>query len=284
MWTDESFEDYKLLDATGGERLERWGRFTLIRPDPQVIWGEPRRHPGWKAADAAYTRSAAGGGSWSRHKLPESWNIRWKNIAFKVKPTGFKHTGLFPEQAANWTALDSLIKNAGRPLAVLNLFAYTGAATVVCAKAGAKVTHVDAAKGMVSWARENAALNGADARWIVDDCAAFVEREARRGNVYDGIVMDPPSYGRGPNGKPWKLEDDLYPFLQKTVSLLSGEPRFFFLNAYTTGLAPSVLGYLLKTLITPRFGGKAEAEELGLRAEATGLAIPSGATGRWINL
>ncbi|MDR1668391.1 MAG: class I SAM-dependent methyltransferase [Oscillospiraceae bacterium] len=282
MWKDEGWEEYTLLDATGGERLERWGRYTLIRPDPQVIWQEPRRHAGWRSADAVYTRSASGGGSWSRHSLPASWNIAWNNFTFKVKPTGFKHTGLFPEQAANWTALSSLIRSADRPLTVLNLFAYTGAATAVCAKAGAKVTHVDAAKGMVAWARENAALNGAEGRWIVDDCSAFVEREARRGNRYDGILMDPPSYGRAPGGKAWKLEDDLYPFLKKAAELLSGNPRFFFLNAYTAGLAPSVLRYLLEAVLVPRFGGRVEAEELGLRVAATGLMLPSGAVGRWM--
>ncbi len=282
MWTDENWEDYALLDATSGERLERWGKYTLIRPDPQVIWQEPRRHAGWRKADAVYTRSASGGGSWSRHTLPASWNVTWKDLTFKVKPTGFKHTGLFPEQATNWTALGGFIRSAAKAPNVLNLFAYTGAATVVCAKSGARVTHVDAAKGMVGWARENAAQNGADARWIVDDCNAFVEREVRRGNRYDGIIMDPPSYGRGPGGKAWKLEDDLYPFLQKAAGLLSSNPLFFFLNAYTTGLAPSALRYMLEAVLVPRFGGRVEAEELGLRVEATGLTLPSGATGRWM--
>jgi 23S rRNA (cytosine1962-C5)-methyltransferase len=277
MWTDNDFHDYALLDATCGERLERWGSHVLIRPDPQVIWREPRRHSGWKAADAIYSRNSSGGGSWSPNTLPASWNIRWNNLIFKVKPTGFKHTGLFPEQAANWAALAPL-----RVSSVLNLFAYTGAATVVCAKAGAKVTHVDAAKGMAAWSKENAALNSVEARYIVDDCKVFVERELRRGNRYDGIIMDPPSYGRGPGGQTWKLEDDLYGFVKNASGLLSENARFFFISSYTAGLAPSVLRYLLEALIVPRFGGKAEADELGLKVDATGLYLPCGAAGRWM--
>lgn len=268
------------MDAAGGERLERWGEHTLIRPDPQVIWHEPRRHARWKTADAMYTRSKNGGGAWSRNTLPESWNVAWRDLTFKVRPTGFKHTGLFPEQAANWAAMQGLIR--GEKLNILNLFAYTGAATAACAKAGAKVTHVDAAKGMVSWAKENSSLNGTEARWIVDDCDAFVERELRRGNRYEGILMDPPSYGRGTGGQVWKLEDNLYGFVKKAAELLGGDARFFFINTYTTGLAPSVLRYLLESLIVPRFGGKAEAGELGLRVGATGLYLPCGATGRWV--
>jgi 23S rRNA (cytosine1962-C5)-methyltransferase len=280
MWTDNDFSGYELLDAAGGERLERWGEHTLIRPDPQVIWHEPRRHARWKTADAMYTRSKNGGGAWSRNTLPESWNVAWRDLTFKVRPTGFKHTGLFPEQAANWAAMQGLIR--GEKLNILNLFAYTGAATAACAKAGAKVTHVDAAKGMVSWAKENSSLNGTEARWIVDDCDAFVERELRRGNRYEGILMDPPSYGRGTGGQVWKLEDNLYGFVKKAAELLGGDARFFFINTYTTGLAPSVLRYLLESLIVPRFGGKAEAGELGLRVGATGLYLPCGATGRWV--
>jgi 23S rRNA (cytosine1962-C5)-methyltransferase len=286
MWTDESFADYELLDATCGERLERWGRYTLIRPDPQVIWREPRRRKEWQKADAVYKRSVSGGGAWTQNGLPASWNIAWRDLTFKVKPTGFKHTGLFPEQAANWTALPSLVKRVpsadGGCFSVLNLFAYTGAATVVCAKAGAKVTHVDAAKGMVSWAKENCALNGAEARFIVDDCSVFVERELRRGNRYDGIIMDPPSYGRGSGGKVWKLEDSLYDLVKKAAGLLSKNAGFFIINSYTAGLAPSVLRYLLEALVVPGFGGRAEAEELGLRVSATGLYLPCGAAGRWI--
>lgn len=292
MWIDENFTDYELLDATRGERLELWGRRTLIRPDPQIIWQEPRRHKGWQNADAVYTRSGSGGGSWSANNLPASWNISWKDLTFKVKPTGFKHTGLFPEQAANWAAAAALLRMSGsghsggqaqRPLTVLNLFAYTGAATAACAKAGAKVTHVDAAKGMVSWAKENCSLNGVEARFIVDDCSVFAERELRRGNRYDGIIMDPPSYGRGAGGQVWKLEDDLYGLVRKCAGLLSENARFFFINSYTAGLAPSVLKYLLDALIVPRFGGRSEADELGLRVSATGLFLPCGATGRWIS-
>jgi 23S rRNA (cytosine1962-C5)-methyltransferase len=291
MWTDERFDDYELLDATRGERLERWGAHTLIRPDPQVIWHEPRRHKAWQKPDAVYTRSASGGGSWSRNTLPESWNVSWQGLTFKVRPTGFKHTGLFPEQAANWAAVSALISKAGsggsdgkpkRPLSVLNLFAYTGAATAACARAGAKVTHVDAAKGMVSWAKENCSLNGVEARFIIDDCNAFAERELRRGNRYDGILMDPPSYGRGPGGQVWKLEDDLYGFVQKCAGLLSENAVFFFISTYTSGLSPSVLRYLLDSLIVPRFGGRAEAGELGLKVSAAGLYLPCGAAGRWM--
>jgi 23S rRNA (cytosine1962-C5)-methyltransferase len=290
MWNDDSLTDYECLDATGGERLERWGGFVLVRPDPQVIWNEPRRHERWKNADAVYKRSKSGGGSWRQNNLPASWNISWRDLTFKVKPTGFKHTGLFPEQAANWTAADALLRIPGknsafektcRPLNILNLFAYTGAATVVCAKAGAKVTHVDAAKGIIAWAKENCALNGTEARFIVDDCNAFVERELRRGNRYDGIIMDPPSYGRGSGGQVWKLEENLYGFVKKAAGLLSEDARFFFINSYTTGLAPSVLKYLLDALIVPRFGGKTEADELGLKVRATGLYLPCGAAGRW---
>jgi 23S rRNA (cytosine1962-C5)-methyltransferase len=290
MWTNEDFDGYELLDAAGGERLERWGEYILIRPDPQVIWHEPRRHKRWNTPDARYTRSKNGGGAWSENTLPGSWNVSWTDLTFKVKPTGFKHTGLFPEQAANWEELRRLTVPevnsvacglSGPSFNVLNLFAYTGAATVACAKAGAKVTHVDAAKGMVSWAKENARLNGVEARWIVDDCDAFVERELRRGSRYQGILMDPPSYGRGAGGQIWKLEDNLYHLIKKTAGLLAGDAKFFFINAYTTGLAPSVLRYLLECLIVPKFGGKAEVGELGLRASATGLYLPCGATGRW---
>ncbi|MDR0292771.1 MAG: class I SAM-dependent methyltransferase [Oscillospiraceae bacterium] len=289
MWTDDGFNDYELLDATDGERLERWGGYILVRPDPQVIWREPRRHERWRNADAAYTRGRGGGGRWSQNTpLPASWTVSWRDLTFRVRPTGFKHTGLFPEQAANWAAVTELLRasgsGGGHPLNILNLFAYTGAATLVCARAGANVTHVDAAKGMVAWAKENCTGTGPPlrVRWIVDDCGAFVERELRRGSRYDGVWMDPPSYGRGPNGQVWKLEDSLYGLLQKTAGLLSENARFFFLNTYTAGLAPSVLRYLLEALVVPRFGGRVEADELGLRVGATGLVLPSGATGRWM--
>lgn len=285
MWIAHDFSDYALLDASGGNRLERWGGNILVRPDPQVIWQSPRSHPGWKKPDAVYTRHESGGGQWSKNKLPPAWDLHWRDLTFRVKPTGFKHTGLFPEQAVNWAAMQEIVQKrsrAGRPFTVLNLFAYTGGATVACAKAGAKVTHVDAARGMVAWAKENAALSGVEARWIVDDCAAFAAREGRRGNRYDGIILDPPSYGRGPNGQVWKIEDDLYPFLESIVPLLSDDASFVFLNSYTTGLAPSVLRILLELLVRARRGGYVEARELGLRIEKTETYLPCGATGRWI--
>ncbi len=284
MWVADGWEDYRLLDCGQGEKLERWGPYTLVRPDPQAIWRTPRRDPAWRTPDARYARSSSGGGQWSKSRLPERWTVTYKDLTFNVKPMNFKHTGLFPEQAANWEVLGELIRGAGRPISVLNLFAYTGGASVACAAAGAKVCHVDAAKGMVAWAKENAKSSGledAPIRYIVDDCAKFVEREIRRGHVYDGVIMDPPSYGRGPSGEVWKLEEDLWPFVELVAQVLSDRPLFFFLNSYTTGLAPSVLTYILESLITPRHGGRSQSDELGLRVEATGLVLPCGATGRW---
>ncbi len=286
MWISGNWSDYELLDASGGERLERWGRYLLVRPDPQAIWRTSREDPRWKKCDARYLRSASGGGHWSEHDLPAHWQIHYGPLTFQVKPMNFKHTGVFPEQAANWDLLRDRVSGAGRRLRVLNLFAYTGGATLAAASAGAEVCHVDAAKGMVAWARENARASGlgdAPIRWIVDDCAKFLQREIRRGRRYDGIVMDPPSYGRGPSGEIWKLERDLWPFLELAVQALSKEPSFFLLNTYTTGLAPSVLRYLLETLLSRRFGGESEAEELGLPVKASGLALPCGAAGRWIS-
>ena len=285
MWVSDKWEDYRLLDAADGYRLERWGTHVLVRPDPQVIWKTARRHSRWNTPDAKYTRSSDGGGSWTKHKLPEHWTVGYGGLSFQVKPMNFKHTGLFPEQAVNWDAMRQLIEKRARrekPFKVLNLFAYTGAATMACAAAGAQVTHVDAAKGMVAWARENAALSKLEARWIIDDCAAFVAREFRRGNRYDGIVLDPPSYGRGPSGEVWKLEENLFPLLEQVVSLLSDDAQFLFLNSYTTGLAPGVLAVMLDLLVKPRFGGRVEAGELGLPVDATGVILPCGATGRWI--
>lgn len=285
MWIAEWGGDYRLLDTADGMRLERWGKYTLARPDPQVIWSPQRTSRLWDSADATYTRSPSGGGSWSRNKLPNEWSVSWGNLNFAVKPTGFKHTGLFPEQAANWSVLMDIIakrRENGKPFTVLNLFAYTGASTLCCARAGATVTHVDAARGMVNWARENASANSLEARWIVDGCEAFVAREIRRGNRYDGIIMDPPSYGRGPGGEVWKLEDNLYPFVEQTVKLLSDNAAFFFINSYTTGLAPSVLSYILSLLVKPRFGGYVSADEIGLPVQSSGLNLPCGATGRWI--
>ena len=284
MWVSDKWRDFELLDCSRGEKLERWGRYTVVRPDPQAIWDTPRSDRRWQRCDGRYTRSASGGGSWDRGSLPASWQISYGELKFNVKPMSFKHTGLFPEQAANWDYIMRKIRSAGRPVSVLNLFAYTGAATVAALAAGASVCHVDAAKGMVAWARENARLSGlgeAPIRWIVDDCAKFVEREIRRGKTYDAIIMDPPSYGRGPGGEVWKLEDNLYDFVKLCAGVLSERPLFVLINSYTTGLAPSVLGYLLHLLVGSKYGGKCTWDELGLPVTETGLALPCGATGRW---
>lgn len=284
MWSADNWKDYKLLDCSDGCRLEKWGDYTLIRPDPQVIWKNCRKHPMWKKADAVYTRSKSGGGSWNQNKLPEKWKISYSELTFSIKPMGFKHTGLFPEQAVNWDWFSSLIKEANRPIKVLNLFAYTGGATVAAAKAGASVCHVDASKGMVQRAKENAALSGlfdAPIRYIVDDCFKFCERELRRGNSYDGIIMDPPSYGRGPNGEKWTLEDNIDSFVALASKLLSDKPLFFLLNSYTTGLSASTMGYIVQKNIVPERGGSVLSEEIGLRAEQTGWALPCGASSRW---
>ena len=284
MWKAEKWKDYEVLDTSDGEKLERWGSYILVRPDPQVIWFTPRNDRRWREYDAKYARSNSGGGQWSRNRLPERWQIHYRELTFNVKPMNFKHTGVFPEQAENWDFIDAAIRAAGRPVSVLNLFAYTGGATLAAAAAGASVCHVDAAKGMVAWAKENAAASGlgeAPIRWIVDDCAKFVEREIRRGRRYDAVIMDPPSYGRGPSGEIWKLEKDLYPIVKLVSGVLSDKPLFFILNSYTTGLAPSVLTCLLDTLITPRFGGHTESDELGLPVTDSGLVLPCGATGRW---
>lgn len=284
MWIADGWKDYELLDCGGGEKLERWGKQLLVRPDPQAIWESKRENPGWKRAQGRYFRSEQGGGHWEKDRLPEQWSVRYRDLTFRVKPMNFKHTGLFPEQAVNWDFAREQIKSAGRSVSVLNLFAYTGGATVACAAAGASVCHVDAAKGMVAWAKENARASGledAPVRWIVDDCAKFVERELRRGRTYDAIIMDPPSYGRGPGGEVWKLENDLFPFLKLAVRVLSDKPLFVILNSYTTGLAPSVLGYLLHILLAERCGGRVFWDELGLPVTETGMALPCGATGRW---
>ena len=259
MWIADQWQDYELLDCGGGEKLERWDRPYLVRPDPQAIWETSHRNPAWRRANARYLRSQTGGGHWEKEALPESWRMHYKDLTFQVKPMNFKHTGLCPEQAVNWDFAMEKIRNAGRPIRVLNLFAYTGGATVACARAGAAVCHVDAARGMVAWAKDNARLSGlADApiRWIVDDCAKFVEREIRRGKTYDAIIMDPPSYGRGPSGEVWKLEENLYPFVKLCAGVLSDKPLFVLINSYTTGLAPSVLGYLLHELMDVKIGGK----------------------------
>jgi len=285
MWLAADWKDYELLDCGRGEKLERWGSQLLVRPDPQAIWNTPRVHRGWTHPDARYARSSSGGGQWADKSVPQLWQVRYQDLTFNVGPMNFKHTGLFPEQAANWDFARERIRYAGRPVSILNLFAYTGGATVACAAAGASVCHVDAAKGMVQWARDNARSSGLEdrpIRWIVDDCGKFVEREIRRGRKYDGIIMDPPSYGRGPSGEVWKLEESLYSFVELVAEVLSDEPLFVILNSYTTGLSPSVLTYILQTIIGKRFGGHTVSDELGLPVAATGLALPCGATGRWI--
>lgn len=283
MWIAENWKDYEVIDCTDGEKLERWGDYLLVRPDPQVIWSTPKNHKGWKKMDGHYHRSSKGGGEWEFFGLPEQWSISYKSLTFNLKPFSFKHTGLFPEQAANWDWFSELIKKADRPVKVLNLFAYTGGATLAAAAAGASVTHVDASKGMVGWAKENAVSSGlgdAPIRWIVDDCVKFVEREIRRGNHYDGIIMDPPSYGRGPKGEVWKIETSVYPLIQLCSQLMSDKPLFFLINSYTTGLQPAVLNYMISTAIKPKTGGVVTADEIGLPVSGNGLVLPCGASGR----
>lgn len=284
MWIADGWKDYEVIDCSEGEKLERWGNYLLVRPDPQVIWSTPKKETGWTKMNGHYHRSAKGGGEWEFFHLPEQWTISYKELTFQLKPFSFKHTGLFPEQAANWDWFGDKIKKAGRPVKVLNLFAYTGGATLAAAQAGAQVTHVDASKGMVGWAKENARSSGlesASIRWIVDDCVKFVEREIRRGNHYDAIIMDPPSYGRGPKGEIWKIEDSIYPFVKLCSQLLSDTPLFFLINSYTTGLAPSVLSYMISTEITSKFGGSVQSDEVGLPVKSSGLILPCGASGRW---
>lgn len=285
MWTAKNWKDYQILDTSSGERLEKWGKYILIRPDPQVIWNTPRTIKEWRQKNGHYHRSNKGGGQWEFFDLPKQWSIQYKSLTFHLKPFHFKHTGLFPEQAVNWDWFSGLIRHAERPIKVLNLFAYTGGATVSAAKAGASVTHVDASKGMVTWAKENAASSGlpdAPIRWLVDDCVKFVEREIRRGNHYDAVIMDPPSYGRGPGGEVWKMEESIFPFLTLVSQLLSDRPLFVLLNSYTTGLQPAVLSYMMNTVFTSRFGGRVEAEEIGLPVTKSSLVLPCGASGRWI--
>ena len=280
MWLADKWSDYELLDCSDGEKLERWGQFMLVRPEPQAIWRTPKEHPGWSAANARYERSSTGGGRWHNRKIPDIWEISYDDLTFKVSLMNFKHTGLFPEQAVNWDYIIGKIKSESRKVSVLNLFAYTGAASAAAAAAGASVCHVDAARGMVSRARENAAASGLEERpirWIVDDCAKFVEREIRRGRRYDAIIMDPPSYGRGPSGEVWKLEDSLYDFVKLCSGVLSEEPLFMLINSYTTGLSASTLSYITMSLL----GGIADSKELGLPVTASGLALPCGASCRW---
>ncbi len=343
MWIADEWKDYRVLDCSDGEKLEMWGPYKLLRPDPQVIWNTPKSDKAWKGLNAHYHRSQKGGGEWEFFDLPEQWNISYKDLTFNLKPFSFKHTGLFPEQAVNWDWMRGRIRAAldrdpARKLNILNLFAYTGGATIACAKEGApdqvnaaqanrtsqvthvahasqisqmqqgsqvlqgsrapqgsqvtqgpegyrvSVTHVDASKGMVGWAKENAAISGlaeAPIRYIVDDCKKFVEREIRRGNKYDAIIMDPPSYGRGPKGEIWKLEESLYPFVELCSELLSDNAEFVLINSYTTGLQPAVLAYLLGSIVIPKHKGRVEADEIGLPVEASGLVLPCGASGRY---
>ena len=284
MWLADGWKDYEVIDTSSGEKLERWGDYILVRPDPQVIWNTKKGDYRWHNPNGHYHRSNKGGGSWEFIDLPEQWSVNYRNLTFQLKPFSFKHTGLFPEQAVNWDYMCDRIKGAGRPVKVLNLFAYTGGATVACAGAGASVTHVDASKGMVTWAKENAASSGlkdAPVRYLVDDCVKFVQREIRRGNHYDGIVMDPPSYGRGPGGEVWKIEEKIHELVSLCAELLSDDPLFFIINSYTTGLQPAVMAYLINIEVTRRFGGRVSADEIGLPVSGNGLVLPCGATARW---
>ena len=287
MWLADNWKDYEVLDTSNGEKLERWGNYLLVRPDPQVVWNTPHTNPGWKKKNGHYHRSSKGGGEWEFFSLPQQWSIHYGKLTFQLKPFSFKHTGLFPEQAASWDWFSNLMQNANRPIQVLNLFAYTGGATLAAAAASASVTHVDASKGMVAWAKENAASSGlsdAPIRWIVDDCQKFVEREIRRGNHYDAIIMDPPSYGRGPKGEIWKIEDAIHPLVSLCSQLLSDKPLFFLINSYTTGFAASVLTYLLGLEVVSKFGGHVVSDEIGLPVTQSGLVLPCGSSGRWTSI
>lgn len=291
MWLADQWNDYEAIDCSKGEKLERWGDYLLVRPDPQVIWDTPKKEKGWRKMNGHYHRSSKGGGEWEFFQLPKEWTIQYslpinKKLTFHLKPFSFKHTGLFPEQAANWNWFSQLIANAvskGRQVKVLNLFAYTGGATLAAAAAGASVTHVDASKGMVAWAKENAISSGlkdAPIRWLVDDCVKFVEREIRRGNHYDAIIMDPPSYGRGPKGEIWKIEESVYPLIQLCSQILTDNPLFFLINSYTTGLQPAVLSYMISTVLGTA-NGTVTASEIGLPVSSNGLVLPCGASGRY---
>ena len=283
MWKADKWKDYELCDASDGERLEKWAGYVLRRPDPQIIWKNEKRTPLWKKADAVYTREG-GGGSWTRLDVPASWTVSYGDLKVKIKPMGFKHTGLFPEQAVNWDWFSDLIKKANRPVRVLNLFAYTGGATMAAAAAGAEVFHVDAAKNMVAQAKENAALSGlsdAPIRYFVDDCTRFLQYAQKKGIKYDAIIMDPPSYGRGPSGEVWKLEDSIADFVELAASVLSDDPLFFLLNSYTSGLSPSTMGYILKLKLEKKLGGTVLADEIGLPVTQTGGVLPCGASARW---
>lgn len=301
MWTANNWKDYEVIDCSDGEKLERWGSYVLLRPDPQVIWSTPKTSPEWNSLNGHYHRSKNGGGSWEFHDLPHEWKITYTlpekgitksgRLSFNLKPFSFKHTGLFPEQAVNWDwSFDLINKKISKDpslrgkIKVLNLFAYTGGATLAAAAAGAHVTHVDASKGMTGWAKENASISGlgdAPIRWLIDDCVKFVEREIRRGNKYDAIIMDPPSYGRGPNNEIWKIEDSIYSLVTLTDSILKPDALFYLINSYTTGLAPSVLTYMISSVIAPSRGGSVISSEIGLPVSSSGLVLPCGASGRW---
>lgn len=281
----DKWKDYSIIATGDGMKLERWNDVYLLRPDPQVIWPERIQMSAYKSLNAIYNRSESGGGGWKiLKKMPQEWTVSYGDLKFLVKPMGFKHTGLFPEQAVNWDRMRELISNAGRPVNVLNLFAYTGGATVACLAAGASVCHVDASKGMVERAGENVRLSGLKdkpVRFIIDDCKKFVQREIRRGRKYDAIIMDPPSYGRGPNGEMWKIESELYPLVELCMEVLSDNPLFFLINSYTTGLQPMVLKNILTLTVGSKFPGEVEAYEVGIKTEE-GIDLPCGASGLFV--
>ena len=285
MRAANGWEDYTLIDASSGNRLEQWADVLLIRPDPQVVWNTEKKAKEWYKADAIYHRSSKGGGEWEyKHKLPQKWEVHYRDLTFIVSPTGFKHTGLFPEQAVNWDLYREKIEQANRPIKVLNLFAYTGGATLACAASGASVTHVDSSKGMIAWGKENGKVSGLEEkpiRWIIDDCTKFVMREIRRGSLYDAVIMDPPSYGRGPDGEMWKLEDQIFDLISLCANVLTDNPLFFSVNSYTTGLSPAVMEYILNSTVKAKYGGKTSCGEIGLPVKETGGILPCGATALW---
>ena len=286
MWIANDWKEYEVIDTSCGEKLERWGKYTLVRPDPQVIWDTPKISRGWKNMNAHYHRSKKGGGEWEFFDLPQQWDLHYKDLTFHLKPFSFKHTGLFPEQAVNWDWFGDKIRKAGRPIKVLNLFAYTGGATVACASAGASVCHVDSSKGMVTWAKENIASSGLaerPVRYIIDDVVKFVNREIRRGNKYDAIIMDPPSYGRGANGEVWQFENNIYDLVELCTNVLSDNPLFFLINSYTTGISSKVLENILNLTVNKEHNGKVSSGEIGLPMENSKLVLPCGIYGRWEN-
>ena len=286
MWIADNWADYRLIDSSGGEKLEYWGNVLLRRPEPQAVWSEKSEKKLWEKTDAWYHRSSSGGGHWQffNKKLPKSWTVNYRQLTFNIKPMGFKHTGLFPEQAVNWDWFSEIITKSDKPVRILNLFAYTGGATVAALAAGAEVVHVDASKGMVTWAKENVISSGLGdrpVRYIVDDVVKFVLREARRGRQYDAIIMDPPSYGRGPGGEVWKIENELYPLIQNCMKILSPDPLFFLINSYTTGLSAAILSNILNYTLVKAYGGEVSSDEIGLPMLSNGMILPCGISGRW---